>query len=220
MKNQRVGAIQQAPSEQPQQRNPARRCPFAMVQQTTAVAHSGAEDFAHGAPNETSVLSKPDHSHDLNPSQRGSTLVDSGSGGGVHRSDSTMSQSHTLTPSRGGTLKKKRSLSKKGSVKRSGSRRSSYAGSVKGLGFADQQYDGATDDEMNSAFFTPVPTTGTPTEILADRFQSSSPCHLLFTLRANGCQLGGRFSKTSLPIFEMCISLTNLAPSPSLHSPT
>ncbi|CAL8577689.1 phosphatidylinositol 4,5-bisphosphate-binding protein [Xanthoria parietina] len=143
-----------------------------MAQQTTGVAHSGTEDFAHGAPNETSVLSKPDHSHHLNPSQRGSTLVDSGSGGGVHRSDSTMSQSHTLTPSRGGTLKKKRSLSKKGSVKRSGSRRSSYAGSVKGLGFADQQYDGATDDEMNSAFFTPVPTTGTPTEILADRFQT------------------------------------------------
>lgn len=170
-----------------QQRNPARRYPFAMAQQTTALAHSGTEDFAHGAHNETSMLPKTDNSQDLNTSQRGSTLVESGYGGGIHRSDSTMSQSHTLTPSRGGTLKKKRSLSKKGSVKRSGSRRNSYAGSVKGLGFADQQYDGANDDEMNSAFFTPVPTTGTPTEILADRFQSSSPCHaVLFTLHSNG----------------------------------
>ncbi|KAI4262202.1 MAG: hypothetical protein L6R42_002619 [Xanthoria sp. 1 TBL-2021] len=143
-----------------------------MAQQTTALAHSRTEDFAHGTPNETSMLPKTDNSQDLNTSQRGSTLLESGSGGGIHRSDSTMSQSHTLTPSRGGTLKKKRSLSKKGSVKRSGSRRNSYAGSVKGLGFADQQYDGANDDEMNSAFFTPVPTTGTPTEILADRFQT------------------------------------------------
>ncbi|KAL8878386.1 MAG: hypothetical protein Q9198_003790 [Flavoplaca austrocitrina] len=137
-----------------------------MAQQT------GTEDFAHGAHQETSLLSKTDNSQDLNTSQRGSTLVDSGSRGGIHRSDSTISQSHTLTPSRGGTLKKKRSLSKKGSVKRSGSRRNSYAGSVKGLGAADQQYDGPNDDEMNSAFFTPVPTTGTPTEILAERFQN------------------------------------------------
>ncbi len=159
-----------------------------MAQQT------GTEDFAHGAHQETSVLSKTDNSRDLNTSQRGSTLVDSGSGGGIHRSDSTISQSHTLTPSRGGTLKKKRSLSKKGSVKRSGSRRNSYAGSVKGLGAADQQYDGANDDEMNDAFFTPVPTTGTPTEILAERFQSQSPCSPVgFALPSNGLQIGGRF---------------------------
>ncbi|KAL8915563.1 MAG: hypothetical protein Q9171_000128 [Xanthocarpia ochracea] len=138
-----------------------------MAHQATAMGSSGTEDFAHGAPNETSMLSQTDNPQDFNTSQRGSTLVDSGSGGDIHRSDSTKSQSHTLTPSRGGTLKKKQSLSKKGSVRRTGSRRNSHVGSVR-----DQQYDGANDDEMNSAFFTPVPTTGTPTEILANRFQT------------------------------------------------
>ncbi|KAL8987614.1 MAG: hypothetical protein Q9177_003193 [Variospora cf. flavescens] len=143
-----------------------------MAQHTTAIGASGAEDFAQGAHNDTSMLSQTDHSQDLGASQRGSTLVDSGAGGGIQRDDSTMSQSHTLTPSRGGTLKKKRSLSKKGSVKRSGSRRNSYAGSIKGLATGDSQYDGADDEQMNSAFFTPVPTTGSPTEILANRFQA------------------------------------------------
>ncbi|KAL8732158.1 MAG: hypothetical protein Q9166_002905 [cf. Caloplaca sp. 2 TL-2023] len=141
-----------------------------MAQTSSAAGNTGTEDFAQGLPNETSMLSQTDNSHDLSTSQRGSTLVDSGAGGGMHRSDSTMSQSHTLTPSRGGTLKKKRSLSKKGSVKRTGSRRNSYAGSIAGLGTAEQ-YDGAN-EQMNDAFFTPVPTTGTPTEILANRFQT------------------------------------------------
>ncbi|KAL8683978.1 MAG: hypothetical protein Q9186_000008 [Xanthomendoza sp. 1 TL-2023] len=140
-----------------------------MAQPSNAIGKPGVEDFAQGAPNETSMLSQSDDPRDLNTSQRGSTLVDSGSGGDIHRSDSTsMSQSHTLTPSRGGTLKKKRSLSKKASIRRTGSRRNSSAGSVRGL----EQYDGADDDQMNSAFFTPVPTTGTPTEILANRFQT------------------------------------------------
>ncbi len=136
------------------------------------------QDYAQGIPNETSMLSHADQSQDLGASQRGSTLVDSAAGGsdGMQRSDSVMSQSHTLTPSRGGTLKKKRSLSKKGSVKRSGSRRDSYAGSTKGLATGDASYDGADNEEMNSAFFTPVPTTGSPTEILANRFQGPFSC--------------------------------------------
>ena len=80
-----------------------------------------------------------------------------------------MSQSHTLTPSRGGTLKKRQSLSRKNSLKRSGSRKGSRPGSVRSSSFADgvEGYG----SEMNSAFYTPVPTTGTPTEILAERFQ-------------------------------------------------
>lgn len=82
---------------------------------------------------------------------------------------STMSQSHTLTPSRGGTLKKRQSLSRKNSLKRSGSRKDSHPGSVKSLTLTD--YVGEQGSEMNNAFFTPVPTTGSPTEILASRFQ-------------------------------------------------
>ena len=87
----------------------------------------------------------------------------------THHATSTMSQSQTLTPSRGGTLKKRQSLSRKNSLKRSGSRKDSRPGSVKSLTFAEDV--GGHGSEMNSAFFTPVPTTGNPTEILANRFQ-------------------------------------------------
>ena len=87
----------------------------------------------------------------------------------THHATSPTSQSHTLTPSRGGTLKKRQSLSRKNSLKQSGSRKNSRPGSVKSLTFADDI--GGQASEMNSAFFTPVPTTGSPTDILANRFQ-------------------------------------------------
>ena len=91
------------------------------------------------------------------------------------RNDSHISGTQTLTPSRGGTLKKKSSvLHKSGSVKRSASKRSSYAGSVRGvqLGEAEKEQEkyGET-EETNSVFYCPVPTTGNPTELLATRFQ-------------------------------------------------
>lgn len=98
---------------------------------------------------------------DANP--RGSSIVD----GAMQRSNSVMSQGETLIPSRGGTLKKKTSLKRGPSLKRSSSRRSSRAGSVRSLAL---QSSGDT-DEMHSAFFSPVPTSGNPTEILANRFQ-------------------------------------------------
>ena len=90
-------------------------------------------------------------------------------GGSVRRSNSVMSQSQTLTPSRGGTLKKKNSLKKSNSLKRSSSRRSLGAGSVRSLNLGDKEkYEGS---DLYSAFFTPVPTKGNPTEILSNRFQ-------------------------------------------------
>lgn len=144
-----------------------------MAQPLSSGASPGAEKFAQVGPNETSILSQTEQSQELHSSQRDSTLVDSGVAGDMRRSSSTMSQSHTLTPSRGGTLKKKKSLSRKGSVKRSGSRRNSYAGSIKGLDVGDSQYDAVDDEQMHNAFFKPVPTTGSPTEILANRFQGS-----------------------------------------------
>jgi hypothetical protein len=73
-----------------------------------------------------------------------------------------------VTPSRSGTLKKKASLKRGGSLKRSN------AGSVRSLNLGEKEkYSGAvaTDEQMSSAFFTPVPTSGNPTEILANRFQ-------------------------------------------------
>lgn len=77
-----------------------------------------------------------------------------------------MSQSHTLTPSRGGTLKKKQSLSRKNSLRRAGSKKGSRPGSVRSLTFADD----VAGPEASSVFYTPVPTRGNPTQTLANRF--------------------------------------------------
>ncbi|KLU84549.1 PH domain-containing protein [Magnaporthiopsis poae ATCC 64411] len=72
------------------------------------------------------------------------------------------------TLSRGNTLKKKASLRRGGSLKRSGSRRSMKAGSVRSLALQSS----LDEHEMLSPFYCPVPTTGNPTEVLANRFQA------------------------------------------------
>lgn len=96
-------------------------------------------------------------------SRRGSSIVD---GPTMLRSDSVASQGDTLIPSRGGTLKKKSSMKRGSSLRRDGSRRSSRAGSVRSLALQQSEEE----DEMRSAFYSPVPTSGNPTEILANRF--------------------------------------------------
>lgn len=73
--------------------------------------------------------------------------------------------------SRSNTLKKKASLRRSGSLKRSGSRRSMKAGSVRSLALQSNLEQG----ELNSAFYCPVPTAGSPTEVLANRFQGTKP---------------------------------------------
>jgi hypothetical protein len=102
------------------------------------------------------------------PTRRGS-FADGGRR--LSRANSAKSLTTTVvgTPSRGGTLKKKNSISRKGSLKRSGSRRLSR-GSMLG-------YDGEKGDavQLNSAFYTPVPTQGAPTAVLAERFEGSRP---------------------------------------------
>jgi hypothetical protein len=90
----------------------------------------------------------------------------------LHRSASQMSQSQTQTPSRGGTLKKKASLKRTGSLMRTSSRRSSRAGSVRSVTLGEKEKYGQS-EEMNSIFFCPVPTSGSPTELLANRFQGT-----------------------------------------------
>lgn len=78
---------------------------------------------------------------------------------------STLNQG--AAPSRSGTLKKKGSVKRSGSLKRSGSRRSTHAGSIRGVSIEDEGHQ----NRHNSVFYTPVPTSGSPTEILANRFQ-------------------------------------------------
>lgn len=105
---------------------------------------------------------------EFDASQRGSSIVD----GNMHRSSSVMSQGESIVPSRSGTLKKRASVKRSGSLKRVGSRRSSRAGSVRSLAL----HPGAAEDEENSAFHTPVPIAGNPTEVLANRFQRRCIC--------------------------------------------
>lgn len=134
-------------------------------------------DFAQGSnPHDNSYLAQSSQrparfNEEWDASQRGSSYFEGGdvAGNDMRRADSVMSYSGN--PSRQGTLKKKPSLSKKSSVKRSGSRRSSRAGSVRSVYLGEKEkYDAAPEEHM-SAFYTPIPTTGTPTDVLAHRFQ-------------------------------------------------
>jgi len=143
-------------------------------------SNTGAMDFAaaQGAPVETSPLAVSEHpmhpgppKEDFTTSRHNSSTIDGNADGDLFRTNSTMSQSQTLTPSRGGTLKKKASISKRASVKRSGSRKASGPGSVRLLPAGKDTFPGVDGDEINNAFFVPVPTTGNPTEILVNRFQ-------------------------------------------------
>lgn len=130
---------------------------------------SGATDFAQGNPVESSPLAQSLGQHsqfheEPDSSIQGSSTADES---GIKRSTSTASTAvHNSLPSRGGTLKKKGSVRRTGSLKRSSSRRSLKAGSIKGLVFDDEGHD------ASSIFYTPIPTSGSPTEILADRFQA------------------------------------------------
>lgn len=132
----------------------------------TATTDFGSKPNANQSPlaqvNSNSSRNAGKFNEEWDASQRGSSIID---GPSMNRSTSVMSQGDTLIPSRGGTLKKKPSLKRGNSLKRSGSKRSSRAGSVRSLALQPEAHD-----EIHSAFFSPVPTTGNPTEILANRF--------------------------------------------------
>lgn len=108
--------------------------------------------------------------------QRGSSIIDGPNG---HHHDATQpadtmsynpgdDQQQLAMANRGNSLKKKSSTRRTLSLRRSGSRRSMRAGSVKSLAL-----NPASDpNEAHSAFYCPVPTSGNPTQVLIDRFQS------------------------------------------------
>lgn len=87
--------------------------------------------------------------------------------GGINRSASTASTA-VGGVSRNNTLKKKSSFKRSSSIKRSGSKKSLKAGSLRGV----VRGPDVDDADFNSVFSTPVPTTGAPTEVLANRFQA------------------------------------------------
>ncbi|KXL47023.1 hypothetical protein M433DRAFT_181207 [Acidomyces richmondensis BFW] len=133
---------------------------------------TGTNDFAQGNPSVTSPLAQQSSFHeDVDASQRGSSVIDDGAGHGLGRSTSTASTAvPAATPSRSGTLKKRNSMRRSAStksLKRSSSKRSLKAGSIKGMGPVD-----TANDDANAWSYTPVPTQGSPTDILANRFQA------------------------------------------------
>ena len=134
-------------------------------------------DFAQGNPESDaksplsqSLQNQGAFQEEFDASRRGSSLIDDGQRPGMQRSMSTASKASTTlqgsAPSRNNTLKKRNSMRRTNSLKRSSSKRSLKAGSIAGFGGLD------SDQQYNSAFSTPVPTSGSPTEILANRFQA------------------------------------------------
>lgn len=133
-----------------------------------------ANSNPHGAPLSPVGTRGAKFTEEWDASQRGSSILDGHQGSAMQRSNSYAGSigtsdagHHNISLSRGNTLKKKPSIRRSGSLKRSGSRRSMKAGSVKSLALQSSN----DPDEMHSAFFCPIPTTGNPTEALANRFQ-------------------------------------------------
>jgi hypothetical protein len=131
----------------------------------SANADSGVHDFAGDAQHERSRLGR--FEEDFDARTRGSSVIDGDMPLRSSSRSSTLNQG--TTPVRSGTLKKKGSIKRTGSLKRSGSRKSMHAGSIRGVTIDDQERGY---DREDSVFYTPVPTKGSPTEILAERFQS------------------------------------------------
>ncbi|KAF1843656.1 PH domain-containing protein [Cucurbitaria berberidis CBS 394.84] len=129
----------------------------------------GVTDFAN-TPAEAHTERRGRFEEEFDARTRGSSVLD---GDVPQRSASRASRASTLnqgsTPARSGTLKKKASVKRSASLKRSGSRKSMHAGSIRGVTIDDQEQGY---DRENSVFYTPVPTKGSPTEVLADRFQT------------------------------------------------
>lgn len=169
----------------PSATQPTSRLGRSNSQLTAGTAGADRLDHTAGAPRDTSYLQQP--------------LADEHASGGLHdgapglsRSNTNVSQGETTVPSRGGTLKKKASIKRGASLKRSGSRKSSYAGSVRSIQLGEKEkYEPA--EEQNSAFYCPVPTSGSPTDVLADRFQGkvSSSCNARVQILTDGSMAQG-----------------------------
>ncbi|OAA49551.1 PH domain protein [Metarhizium rileyi] len=107
-------------------------------------------------------------------SQRGSSIIDESYPSNIlamQRSNSVHSFAagdDQQLPSRNNTLRKKSSMRRTSSLRRSSSRRSNRAGSVRSLAL----HSASDPDDTRSAFYCPVPTSGTPTDVLANRFQT------------------------------------------------
>lgn len=182
------------------------------VQMTRGYGNSVSADFAQGNPNTSSPLSQSLGTHqgpgvfheDFDASQRGSSIIgsDAGPSPGLGRANSSASTAVQATPTRNNTLKKKSSVKRASSLKRSSSKRSLKAGSLAGFGGVD------SDQKYNSAFSTPVPTHGAPTEILANRFQAWR--QLLKSLIAYFREIQASYEMRSKAVHKVQASIANV----------
>ncbi|KAI3396035.1 hypothetical protein diail_531 [Diaporthe ilicicola] len=152
---------------------------------TLANSHHHANIDQLIAPAPTRLGVRPKFTEEWDASQRGSSIINGplprhtdNMAGSIRRSNSFSGSTSgsalggldghsSVQLSRNNTLKKRSSLRRASSMKRSGSRRSMKAGSVRSLALQSNP----DEDELHSAFHCPVPTTGNPTEALANRFQ-------------------------------------------------
>ncbi|KAH3910700.1 hypothetical protein HBI56_189390 [Parastagonospora nodorum] len=138
---------------------------------SSSALNVGVNDFANDHYGSAPAERRGRFEESFDASTRGHSILDGDlpqrSASRASRGSTTLNQGST--PSRSGTLKKKGSVKRTGSLKRSGSRRSMHAGSIRGVTLDDQE--GGYDRE-DSVFYTPVPTKGSPTETLAERFQT------------------------------------------------
>lgn len=144
----------------------------------TASNAESSTDIAQSGRTDLSSVICPARFHDEaldSVSQRG-PVADGPSRPAMQRSDSLTSRAYSVAPSRTSTaVKKKSSLSRRPSLRRSGSRRSLRAGSVRSLNLGDKEKYGVEGaEDYNSAFYVPIPTNGNPTDALANRFQGRS----------------------------------------------
>jgi hypothetical protein len=185
------------------------------------LASSAATDFATtpAHPADASPLSQSLQRHEstrvgrfeenFDARTRGSSVL--GDGDLPERSASRASTlNQGAAPSRSGTLKKRNSVKRTGSLKRSGSRRSMHAGSIRGVNMDDDTEPAA--GKHNSVFYTPVPTSGSPTEILANRFQAWRK--LLKDLIAYFREVGASYEHRSKALLKVSnvINNTNAPP--------
>ena len=132
-------------------------------------SNPSAADFAQGNPEPSSPLAQ---SMSTAPNANAGTFSDSsvagedGAAGGDRTTSTATTAVQASAPARSNTLKKRGSMRRTNSLKRSNSKRSLQAGSIAGHGGVE------SNQEYNSAFSTPIPTQGAPTEILANRFQT------------------------------------------------
>ncbi|KAI1338088.1 hypothetical protein F5Y15DRAFT_417140 [Xylariaceae sp. FL0016] len=170
---------------QPQPQYPTQRNPLTDDQTVSnTLANTHVSDNLP-IPTHSNSNRQPKFVEEWDASVRGSSIIDGPSARqrsqspAMQRSNSVMSSRSEVIPgdgassqgislSRGNTLKKKNSLRRSGSLKRNSSRRSMKAGSVRSLALQSSH----DSDELHSAFFCPVPTSGSPTETLANRFQT------------------------------------------------